>query len=89
MSRSIPLSRKATVLALATAAAALLPAAAFAKMDCHAEYDSAMTAVNGKQISAEHRDASFRIAHHAYDLCTIGREADAKTFFDKLRENGN
>ena len=89
MSPSIAASRKAAILALATVAAGLLPATAFAKMDCHAEYDSAMTAVNSRQISAEHRNASFRIAHHAYDLCTIGREADAKTFFDKLRENGN
>ena len=58
-------------------------------MDCHAAYEAAKTTINGKQISADHREAGFRIAHHAYDLCTIGDEDQAKRFFDKLQLNGN
>ena len=78
---------RAIVLALATAAVALLPASAFAKMDCHASYEAAMTKINAKQISPDHREAAFRVAHHAYDLCTIGDEVGAQGFFDKLNQN--
>ena len=71
---------------LATAVA-VLPASAFAKMDCHAAYEAAKTKINTKQTSADHREAAFRIAHHAYDLCTIGDEVGAQGFFDKLNQN--
>lgn len=78
---------RAILLALAAAAVALLPASAFAKMDCHATYEAAMTKINAKQISPDHREAAFRVAHHAYDLCTIGDEVGAQGFFDKLNQN--
>ena len=80
---------KALALAIGILAAGLLPAPASAKMDCHASYEAAMTTINAKQVSADHREAAFRIAHHAYDLCTIGDEDQAKRFFEKLNTNSN
>ena len=80
---------KSLALALAAAAVTLLPTAAFAKMDCHAAYEAAKSTINSRQVSADHREAGFRIAHHAYDLCTIGDEDQAKRFFDKIQLFGN
>ena len=78
-----------TALLLAAVAITLLPAAASAKMDCHAAYEAAKTSINTKKISADHREAGFRIAHHAYDLCTIGDEDQALRFFEKIQLYGN
>ena len=87
MSHSFVRRHAALALILVSAATALSAAPAFAKMDCHASYEAAMTSVNSRAISPEHREAAFRIAHHAYDLCTIGDEIGAKGFFDKLNQN--
>ena len=76
-----------TVLLAAFTALAASPAAA--KMDCHAMYEQARTTINKKDVSADHREAAFRLAQHAYDLCTVGDEDFAKRFFDRLREGGN
>ena len=78
---------RAITFALAIATVVALPASAFAKMDCHAAYEAAKTHVNAKQISADHREAAFRIAHHAYDLCAIGDEVASQGLFDKLNQN--
>jgi hypothetical protein len=79
----------ALLLAAATMTLGLQATPASARMDCHAEYDAAKTAINKKNVSADHREAGFRLAQHAYDLCTVGDEEWAKRFFDKLRESGN
>ena len=78
---------RAILLAVAAAAVAALPATAFAKMDCHAVYEATKTHINGKQIGADHREAAFRLASHAYDLCTIGDEVASQSLFDKLNQN--
>lgn len=84
-------SRSTTALMLAGAAlaAGLASAPASARMDCHALYDEAKNNINKRTTTADHREASFRLAQHAYDLCTVGDEDWAKRFFDKLRESGN
>jgi|GEM_PF-6978898 len=58
------------------------PRSAFAHMDCHARYDDVKSKINSKSLSADHREAAFRIAQHAYDMCTIGDEETADVFFE-------
>lgn len=89
MSRITVRKCKVLPLAIGLLSVGLLPATASAKMDCHASYEAAMTTVNSKPLSPDHREAAFRIAHHAYDLCTIGDEDQAKRIFEKLNANSN
>ncbi len=89
MTKTFARSTSALMLATAAMTLALSAAPAAARMDCHAEYDAAKATINKKNVSADHREAAFRLAQHAYDLCTIGDEEWAKRFFDKLRDGGN
>ena len=84
-----PASSRTRFAILLATSMALVAQPATAKMDCHALYDEAKTTINKRTATADHREASFRLAQHAYDLCTVGDEDFAKRFFDRLRDGGN